>query len=170
MGDEEHRHAAAGAAAQHFDDLAARRGVLHRGRFVAEQQLGIEHQGARKFDALALSAGEADGARGEYPLSGEANLGEQFFRAFEAFLFRSFYPRDYLRLHHRVDDRQPWRYRAVGVLRHVAAAAAQAVELRRCDLRRVSAEERHAAGGGGNERHHRAQQGALAAARLADDR
>ena len=47
VGDEEHRRPLFCAAAQRFYYLAARRGVLHRGRLVAEQELRPEHEGAR---------------------------------------------------------------------------------------------------------------------------
>ena len=59
MGDEQHAGLLAALHFLHeFKDLRLRRDIERRGRLIRDQQRGIEHQGRRDHDALALAAGE----------------------------------------------------------------------------------------------------------------
>ena len=59
VGDEDQRQVAAPLELeQHGEDLRPHRGVEHRDRLVADQPLGLEHQGRGDRDPLALAAGE----------------------------------------------------------------------------------------------------------------
>src|SRR5262245_28938906 len=59
MGDEDERESAAPLELEEdSEDLSAYRRVEHRDRLVADQAVGLEHEGGRDRDPLALAAGQ----------------------------------------------------------------------------------------------------------------
>ena len=81
VGDEEIGEAVALLqVAQQVDDLCADRDIERADRFVQDEQLGAERDGACDVDALALAAGELVGIAAERG-GIEANLGEEFVEA-----------------------------------------------------------------------------------------
>ena len=78
VGDEDQAEAAAALELdQDREDLQPHRRVEHRDGLVADQPLGLEHQGRGDRDALTLPAGELMGIAVEVALRIEADVGER---------------------------------------------------------------------------------------------
>ena len=153
--------------AQQVDDLRLHRHVEGRGRLVQHDEFRFQHHGAGDGDALSLPAGKLVGVA-VHDGGIEPGLGERAGHRLAAVEVAQLALVQHEALADDVDDREPRRQRAIGILEHHLHVAAQ-----RAHRREAKAFDRFAEIGDAALRRDQPQNGEaerrLARAGLADD-